>query len=195
MLFILRMWNFRNLYNGSYKIVKPPPPALLGSRLQVGLTRCENLGSFSFFSFLPPTSFSIALLSWLLWVSLCYITYKDCKFFLNTPVRGWAGLERFLYIACSYNLTLGTAEPSLIKRPLSKNQPGLMEVGLSMEVRHRPCQKWSYRFLIKQKHDFILKQSLNGGSITAWLTIGLHLLSQTVSFLHHILKIKPNLDC
>ena len=67
MLFILRMANFRNLYNASYKIGKPPPPALLGSRLHVGLTRCKNLGSFSFFPFY------LLLLS----VQLCYLDFFE----------------------------------------------------------------------------------------------------------------------
>ena len=46
-----------------------------------------------------------ALLRCLLWISLCCVTYEYCKFFLNTPVRGWAGLERFLHAPCPYNLT------------------------------------------------------------------------------------------
>ena len=46
-------------------------------------------------------------------------------------------------------------------------------------------------FITERKHDFILKQTRNGGSITG-PQIGRHLLSRTV-FLRHILKIKENL--
>ena len=105
---ILSLWIFCHLEWFIYKLERASPSwplALLGSSWS--LTRCKNLGRFSFFLFFVTSYFpqySSAILTFLSFLVSRHLPEMQF-FFLNTRVRGWAGLERFLNATCPYNLT------------------------------------------------------------------------------------------
>ena len=162
------------MYNGSYRIEKTlPAPGPAWFRLKSNPV--EKPGTFFpfYFPYFPKYSSSLSRCktftsyffqySYAILISLSFfvisLTKNASSFFNNTPVRGWAGLERFLNVACCpYNstqmmkMTMSTYSWTSIKRPPS---------GYTQRFHNRSSPS----------------------------------LSRTVSFLHHIRKIKPNVDC
>ena len=63
-----------------------------------------------------------------------------------------------------------------------------------MEVCRRPCPVNDPTIYNRAETSFYFKTITQRGAALL-VQDGLHFQSRTVSFLHHILKIKPNLDC